>query len=232
MNILILEDSLGFINIFQKILKSNNLFKDAHFFCVTKEFENIDYLLEYRVVFIDLHLGNINGIELAKKIKSYSPKSLIVFVTANENLVFDTLEIRPFYFMRKNHLKNDMITFFKIFGSYIKDNYFIAFSDRQKIERINVSDIIYVESIGHYLNIVTLDDTYKKKEKISDFQKQVENIHNFVQIHRSYLVNMNYIYEVKNKYIVLINKKEINIGKSYKKEFKIRFQQYLLNGGL
>lgn len=232
MNILIIEDSLTFINDFTVILKTDNVLKDASFYYVTNDFENIDYSLEYQVVFIDLHLGNINGLELAKKIKMCSPKSLLVFVTADKSLVFDTLEICPFYFVRKSHLKDDMLTFFKMFRAHMNDNFSIAFSYRQKAVRIKVSDIIYVESVGHYLKIVTLDSEYKKKEKISEFKKEISNVHQFIQIHRSYLINMDYIYEVKNMYIILVNQKEINIGKTYKKEFKNKFQEYLLNGGL
>lgn len=232
MNVLIVENSIKFIEDFQKILKKNYLFKDAHFYCITSDYENIDYEREYQVVFIDLHLGNIDGLELSKKVKSHIPKSLIVFVTADESLVFDTLEIQPFYFIRKNYLENDMITFFKMMDIHMKDHFSIAFSYRQKIKHIKVSEIIYVESDGHYLKIVTLDGEYKKKGKIREFQQEFSHLHNFVQIHRSYLINMDYIYEVKNTYIILVNKKEINIGKTYKKQFKDTFQEYLLNGGI
>lgn len=232
MNVLIVEDSIKFIEDFQRILKKDSLFKDAHFYCHTGNYENIDYERGYQVVFIDLHLGNIEGLELAKAIKTRLPKILLVFVTADESLVFDTLEIQPFYFIRKNYLKNDMITFFKMMDIHMKDHFSIAFSYRQKIKHIKVSEIIYVESEGHYLKIVTLEGEYKKKGKIREFQQEFSHLHNFVQIHRSYLINMDYIYEVKNTYIILVNKKEINIGKTYKKEFKNAFQEYLLNGGL
>lgn len=232
MNVLIVEDSLKFNEYFQKILKKDNIFKGAHFYCIDKEFENINYSLEYQVIFIDLHLGNVDGLKLAKIIKKHLPKSLVVFVTVDESLVFDTLEIRPFYFIRKNRLEDDSVTFFKMFRAYMKDRYSIAFSYRQKAVRIKVSDIVYVESVGHYIKIVTIDDEYKKKQKLSEFKKEISHIHYFVQIHRSYMINMDYVYEVKNTYIVLVNQKEMNIGKTYKKEFKHRFQEYLLNGSL
>lgn len=232
MNVLIVENSIKFIEDFQRILKKDTLFKDAHFYCYNRNYENIDYEREYQVVFIDLHLGNIEGLELAKVIKTRLPKTLLVFVTADESLVFDTLEIQPFYFIRKNYLKNDMITFFKMMDIHMKDHFSIAFSYRQKVKHIKVSEIIYVESDGHYLKIVTLEGEYKKKGKIREFQQEFSHLHNFVQIHRSYLINMDYIYEVKNTFIILVNKKEINIGKTYKKQFKDAFQEYLLNGGI
>ena len=50
--------------------------------------------------------------------------------------------------------------------------------------------------------------------------------------YRSYLINLDFVYDANTKYIILRNKKEINIGKTYKKKFKLTYQDYLLNGSL
>lgn len=84
---------------------------------------------------------------------------------------------------------------------------------------------------GHYLKIVTLDGEYKFKEKIKEFKTQLNN-NNIIQVHRSYLINLDFVYDVNSKFIILRNKKEINIGKTYKKKFKLTYQDYLLNGSL
>lgn len=94
-----------------------------------------------------------------------------------------------------------------------------------------ISDIIYIEADGHYLKIVTLDGEYKFKEKIKEFKTQLNN-NNIIQVHRSYLINLDFVYDANTKYIILRNKKEINIGKTYKKKFKLTYQDYLLNGSL
>ena len=63
MNILILEDTNTFVEEFVDILKNNNLFTDAHFFCLGDHFEEIDNTKDYQVIFIDVHLSkSINGI--------------------------------------------------------------------------------------------------------------------------------------------------------------------------
>ena len=72
---------------------------------------------------------------------------------------------------------------------------------------------------------------YKFKEKIKEFKTQLNN-NNIIQVHRSYLINLDFVYDANTKYIILRNKKEINIGKTYKKKFKLTYQDYLLNGSL
>ena len=50
MNILILEDTNTFVEEFVDILKNNNLFTDAHFFCLEDHFEKIDNTKEYQII--------------------------------------------------------------------------------------------------------------------------------------------------------------------------------------
>ena len=221
MNILILEDTNTFVEEFVDILKNNNLFTDAHFFCLEDHFEKIDNTKDYQIIFIDVHLSkSINGIDFSIELKKRFPKALIVFVTMNNNFVHKSMELQPFYFIRKDHFKE-----------HLENTSFIVINAREKRVRINTSDIIYIEADGHYLKIVTLDGEYKFKEKIKEFQKQLNN-NNIIQVHRSYLINLDFVYDANTKYIILRNKKEINIGKTYKKKFKLTYQDCLLNGSL
>ena len=247
MNILILEDTNTFVEEFVDILKNNNLFTDAHFFCLGDHFEEIDNTKDYQVIFIDVHLSkSINGIDFSIELKKRFPKALIVFVTMNNNFVHKSMELQPFYFIRKDHLNEDMSIFFKMFKEHLNEDMsiffkmfkehlentsFIVINAREKHVRINTSDIIYIEADGHYLKIVTLDGEYKFKEKIKEFKTQLNN-NNIIQVHRSYLINLDFVYDVNSKFIILRNKKEINIGKTYKKKFKLTYQDYLLNGSL
>ena len=78
MNILILEDTNTFVEEFVDILKNNNLFADAHFFCLGDHFEEIDNTKDYQIIFIDVHLSkSINGIDFSIKLKKRFPKHLL-----------------------------------------------------------------------------------------------------------------------------------------------------------
>ena len=174
MNILILEDTNTFVEEFVDILKNNNLFADAHFFCLGDHFEEIDNTKDYQIIFIDVHLSkSINGIDFSIKLKKRFPKALIVFVTMNNNFVHKSMELQPFYFIRKDHLNEDMSIFFKMFKEHLENTSFIVINAREKHVRINTSDIIYIEADGHYLKIVTLDGEYKFKEKIKERRRAV-----------------------------------------------------------
>ena len=134
MNILILEDTSTFVEEFVDILKNNNLFTDAHFFCLGDHFEKIDDTKDYQVIFIDVHLSkSINGIDFSIELKKRFPKALIVFVTMNNNFVHKSMELQPFYFIRKDHLNEDMSIFFKMFKEHLENTSFIVINAREKL---------------------------------------------------------------------------------------------------
>lgn len=102
MNILILEDTNTFVEEFVDILKNNNLFTDAHFFCLGDHFEKIDDTKDYQVIFIDVHLSkSINGIDFSIELKKRFPKALIVFVTITITLFINPWNFNHFISLEK-----------------------------------------------------------------------------------------------------------------------------------
>ncbi|MFC7772666.1 ligand-binding sensor domain-containing protein [Flavobacterium sp. GCM10027622] len=95
----------------------------------------------------------------------------------------------------------------------MKDNYF-SFKESGKEIRIKTSDILFVQSSGNYVDIVTPLKTYTVRSKISDFVSQVHDPLEFLRIHRSYIVRLDKI-EQKSKKAVYILNHEIPVGETY-----------------
>lgn len=231
MTILILEDSQFFLELFISKLKNTFITKNATIHYLTSTFENIDYSIKYDIIFIDILLNSNNGIELAKTLKEKYPKALIIFMTSNNGLVFKTLELQPFFFIRKKFLDDDFEICMHLIEKHLHSHYTIALTNREKTVHVNIEDIVYAESEGHYLNIATIDQQFRKKIKLKDFEQQLQS-EKFVQVHRSYLINMDYILNIKNGFITLVNQKQISIGASFKQNFKNKYQEFLINDNL
>jgi two-component SAPR family response regulator len=55
----------------------------------------------FDVIFLDIDMPEITGFDAAKKVKEISPESKIIFVTSKHDLVYNSFEYQPFYFIRK-----------------------------------------------------------------------------------------------------------------------------------
>ena len=232
MNILILEDNDDFIHRLKSSLNNGKIGKlNKHsFFCFHDHFEGIDYSIKYQLIFIDIHLGNENGILIAKTLKRQYPDAVLVFVTVNESLVFQTFEVQPFFFIRKKEFDDDFQMFEILFLKHYNDNYSTVLTLRGKDVYLKISEIIYVEIKGHQLLITTSHDVYTISKSIQEFKNKIQS-HKIVQIHRSFLINLDYLYNTTNNTVILETGLELPIGRKYKEEFKKELKEYILNAG-
>ncbi|PIA79197.1 hypothetical protein BFR04_06665 [Gaetbulibacter sp. 4G1] len=91
----------------------------------------------------------------------------------------------------------------------------IVLKDKTKVY---ISDLMYVKSDDHYLEVVTQNDKkHTVRGKLSQIKEELPP--NFIQCHRSYIVNSNFIKQVNATSLVLINKEQIPLSRSYKNKF-------------
>ena len=84
--------------------------------------------------------------------------------------------------------------------------------------KIYISDLIYVKSDDHYLEVITQNNKkHTVRGKLSQIKQELPP--NFIQCHRSYIVNSNFIKQVNSTSLVLINKEHIPLSRSYKDKF-------------
>ena len=91
----------------------------------------------------------------------------------------------------------------------------IVLKDKTKVY---ITDLMYIKSDDHYLEIFTQDGkSHTVRGKLSQIKEELPP--NFIQCHRSYIVNSNYIKQVNSTSLTLINKEQIPLSRSYKKKF-------------
>ena len=72
------------------------------------EFYNSEHKTEYDVVFLDIDMPNMSGFDLADTLKLLKKSMTIIFVSNLEHLVYESLQFKPFRFVRKSFLKDDV----------------------------------------------------------------------------------------------------------------------------
>ena len=95
MKIGIIDDDVSFSTQLKNKIKTSLYFEDAEIVVFNEKFETLD-LMDYEYLFIDIMLLQASGIELAKKVKNKQTK--IIFVSANEALVYDCFDIHLYFF--------------------------------------------------------------------------------------------------------------------------------------
>lgn len=188
----------------------------------------------YQLLFLDIEMPSINGIELCRKLRRIHPESLIIFISNREELVFQTFEVRPFAFIRKNHFIQELPVLIRNLEqewNLNKElNIHVQEQNSSSVYSFNINDIIYIEALSKTCRIVTSDSVQTIRYRLSDFEAQLTK-YGFLQPHRSYLVNYRYIFCIQKDTILLDNKVEIPLSRRRRSEIQQQFISLSQGGG-
>jgi DNA-binding LytR/AlgR family response regulator len=181
------------------------------------------------LIFLDIQMPDINGIQLLKTLK---PKPMVIFTTAFEQYALESYELDVVdYLLKPIPFERFLKAVNKAHESFIlKDNFqntspitagkengtdfFFVKSEYQNI-KIDLSDITYIEGLGDYIKIYL---TSKEKPvltlmSLKTFEEKLPPA-NFIRVHRSFIIAVNKITSL-TKSNILIGIKEIPVGDLY-----------------
>ncbi len=180
----------------------------------------------YDALFLDIEMPYVDGIEIAEYMRLRNPYTNVIFVTNREDLVFSSIKVRPFRFIRKTFLDEEIPEAVEALRYKIhKDNQFYIISFNNKRESIRIPDILYIESIKHDIYINTEIKTYRIKSNLTKVEEELE-VHGFIRTHSGYLVNYRHIYSIDKNQVTLMNKETIPVSRYRYEKIKEKLLWY------
>lgn len=184
-------------------------------------------------IFTDINMPDLDGLQF---IESLANPPLVVFITAYSQYAVDSYRLsavdyllKPYGFAEFQRAANKLLKTFtsnlqqrESLSKNTEDTIFLKVDYRYV--RLNLSDILYIKGYGEYLQIYTA--CYSQPLlTLSSFASIMDMLpDNFLQIHRSYIVNMNRIDQVE-KSRVIIGQERLSVSDSFKQSF----QAYLMS---
>lgn len=229
-NIAICDDEIFMQNELTEIV--SGFFQSMNIEVMILRFSNGNSLLQYNkpldIIFLDIQMNELNGMETAKKLRQQNYKGYFIFVTVMEELVFHSFEVRAFDYLIKpidyNRFIQTMQRLLNDIQNSADTNLLVHKGNECSI--ISFDDIIYCEIINRkiflHLNQQEVIDYY---EKIENLEKKLDG--RFFRCHRSYLVNLKYLKSYKNGLAYLNNGETIPVSRLRSKEFSSVVLQYM-----
>lgn len=192
---------------------------------------------EIDLLFLDIQMPDLTGLEL---LRTLSQKPQVIMTTAYrefavEGFALDVTDylVKPFSFERFTQAVNRAIEQVQMrqrqAGPVEKqeaeaqlgaDHFFVRSSHR--IKKVRYQDVQFVESMREYVRIHTSDKRYMIHQTMNAMEQRLST-HGFIRVHRSYLVNLEFLDSLQGNRI-FIGETEIPIGGSYKKSLFDRIE--------
>lgn len=173
----------------------------------------------YDILFLDIELNLMNGVELGKKIRNElnNNEIQIIYISGKQDYAMELFEVRPTNFLIKPLEKEVVLYNLNRVMKFI-DATNICFECKIGSEwhRIPFGEIIFFESDNRKVIIHAKSKTIAVYGTLNKIEQNVPRY--FVRIHQSYLVNRSYIKHWKYNGVTLINGDIIPISQSYRKK--------------
>ncbi len=176
-------------------------------------------ITEYNIIFLDVKMDKIDGIDIAKRIREIATDTYIAFVTAFIEYSLEGYKVEAIRYLLKDDEFLDKAIFECLDAIMQKENYKeskFTFQFQEGEIEVNLNDIVYIDSNLHKLTFHMERGSrkeytmYEKLDKIDELLPDTD----FCRIHKSYLVNLSYLENTERYNARLSNGIHLPISKS------------------
>lgn len=170
------------------------------------------------IIFLDIELVEKSGIWLGNMIREeFSDfKTAIAYISYEKNYALQLFQTQPIDFLVKPVYEEDVK---RVIKRYLQESQSkklqFSFKKGHKYCNMPYEDILYFQSVGRKIRIVAREEEQEFYGRLEKIKEQLP--HQFIQIHKSYLVNENYIREYMYENVLMYSGEKLSISKPYRK---------------
>lgn len=189
------------------------------------------YKSKYDLVFMDINLPYMDGIEASEKLRKIDPTVIIVFVTSLAQYAIEGYKVHAFdYVLKPVNYYNFVLTLERILP-HLKDNdkSIVIYTNKTSFKKILIERIKYIEIINHKLVFHTLDGDYETHGALNDYVDMLKDDY-FELCNRCYLINLKMVSQVTPD-SVIIDDESLLIFRPKRKQFLHVLNEFIATGG-
>ena len=183
---------------------------------------------DFDVLFLDIDMPDVSGLEVAKKLRQKHLDIILIFISAYEQYVFESIEYNPFRYIRKNRIEKELMPCLK--AAYqrleeMQDSYMIVKTGEAEV-RVKHSDIMYFETSARKIGIhLKNGEVLFVRKTIKELYEELNDEH-FIKIHSGCVANAKYIGKYSNHDITLDNGEHLIVSRTRIKSVKRALMNY------
>lgn len=180
---------------------------------------------DYDILLLDIEMGGMDGISLARKIRQDNEGVQIVFITGFSDFIAEGYEVSALHYLMKPVSEEKLSSVLdKAAANLGKTEKSMIFTVDGETMRVAAREIVFIEAFAHSCQVHTVHECFDVRMSISDIEKMLGE--EFVRTHRSYLVGLRFIKRISKTDIVLDNGETVPLSRSNYQSVNRAFIRY------
>lgn len=183
--------------------------------------------LDIDILFLDIGMRSLDGIETAKLLRRKGMKGIIIFVTAYPDFVFQGYEVHAFHYILKPYRKEKIEEVLRQALHELdlsKEQYFVI-EQKARVIRIPLSQTIAFQSDRRKVEALLEEDFVAFYGRIDEVCRELPSC--FIRIHNRYIVNLNYVTTLEKDRCIL-GSRSFPVSRAFRQELETAFARAML----
>ncbi len=183
--------------------------------------------IDYDLIFLDIQMPNLNGVELAKQLREKGFEGVLIFVTVLKECMLDAFEVEAMDYLCKpvdgQRLERALKRSLKRLRR--KDERYLTIHTMNWCRNVKLKDIYYCEVVNRKIYVHLKDGVLEYYGRIREVEQQTAP--EFIRCHRSFLVNPDHLSEYRDGQAVLENGERVPVSKNCHALFMKKVMEYM-----
>ena len=167
----------------------------------------------YDILLLDIEMGEMDGVELAKRIRQENDTVQLVFITGYPDYIGEGYEVAALHYLMKPVSREKLFSVLERAVSNLqKQKRVIVLPVDGEMRRVSVDEIQYVEAFSHSISITTTKGTYEIRKSLSEMETLLGE--GFIRCHRSYLAGLRFVSGLSKQKVTLDDGTELPVSRS------------------
>ena len=188
----------------------------------------------FDAVLLDIYMSDMNGMEVAKHIRAMNNNMHILFLTSSAMFAVESYCVEATDYLlkpiKKERLFQSLDKLFSRMDAATQQGITVKDTDGHII-KVLWNQLMYLEAMGHYVVFHHANGTSTKTFlSFSSLMEQSLSQGDFIQSHRSYLVNLRYVHRIEKHALVMLDGAQLPLPKSRYQQLSDRFHDVIFGG--
>lgn len=190
----------------------------------------LDEQSDVEVFLLDIQMDGMNGVELARQIRQRNERAALLFITGVSDYIYDGFNLGAINYLLKPIRRDQLEQCLDRAAAQLRQwEDVLVFQLEKETYRIAKRQILYVESEGHYMNVVCADRRLRIKRSMKEMEAALAEAC-FYRAGRSYILNLDAVERITSKEIEMMGGDRIPVPKGKYREISDRFIEHHFRG--